>query len=138
MYGVFFAHHPDLRRLLTDYGFEGHPFRKDFPLQGYVEVREFLCTSGYILPRLLVGSKSREVSVMLLTKIWPTYSNSRQSLMRQIITKWSENICHFNYKLGIIFLPASLLAKCYWLLNEGMNEYGYTNTLLRMCLEKSY
>jgi NADH dehydrogenase (ubiquinone) Fe-S protein 3 len=39
MYGVFFANHPDLRRILTDYGFEGHPFRKDFPLVGYVEVR---------------------------------------------------------------------------------------------------
>ncbi|XP_072786015.1 NADH dehydrogenase [ubiquinone] iron-sulfur protein 3, mitochondrial isoform X2 [Taeniopygia guttata] len=39
MYGVFFANHPDLRRILTDYGFEGHPFRKDFPLSGYVEVR---------------------------------------------------------------------------------------------------
>ncbi|XP_047525204.1 NADH dehydrogenase [ubiquinone] iron-sulfur protein 3, mitochondrial [Pieris napi] len=39
MYGVFFANHPDLRRILTDYGFEGHPFRKDFPLSGYVELR---------------------------------------------------------------------------------------------------
>ena len=35
---MFFADHPDLRRILTDYGFEGHPFRKDFPLTGYVEV----------------------------------------------------------------------------------------------------
>ena len=39
MYGVLFAEHDDLRRLLTDYGFEGHPLRKDFPLTGYVEVR---------------------------------------------------------------------------------------------------
>jgi NADH-quinone oxidoreductase subunit C len=39
MFGIFFSGHPDMRRLLTDYGFDGHPFRKDFPLTGYVEVR---------------------------------------------------------------------------------------------------
>ena len=39
LYGIYFAGNPDLRRLLTDYGFDGHPLRKDFPLTGYVEVR---------------------------------------------------------------------------------------------------
>lgn len=39
MYGILFADHPDLRRLLTDYGFQGYPLRKDFPLTGYVETR---------------------------------------------------------------------------------------------------
>ncbi len=39
LYGVMFTGHPDLRRILTDYGFIGHPFRKDFPLSGYVEMR---------------------------------------------------------------------------------------------------
>ncbi len=39
LYGVIFTGHPDMRRLLTDYGFDGHPLRKDFPLTGFVEVR---------------------------------------------------------------------------------------------------
>lgn len=39
LFGIYFNDHPDLRRILTDYGFEGHPMRKDFPLSGFVEVR---------------------------------------------------------------------------------------------------
>lgn len=39
LYGIYFNNHPDLRRILTDYGFEGYPMRKDFPLSGFVELR---------------------------------------------------------------------------------------------------
>jgi len=39
MFGIFFINHPDLRRILTDYGFDGFPLRKDFPLTGYIELR---------------------------------------------------------------------------------------------------
>lgn len=54
MYGVFFANHPDLRRILTDYGFEGHPQRRDFPLSGYVEVRSAAHLPALVFsPRLI-------------------------------------------------------------------------------------
>lgn len=48
MYGIFFYNHPDLRRLLTDYGFEGFPFRKDFPQSGYIEI-QYDDTKKYIV-----------------------------------------------------------------------------------------
>lgn len=66
LYGVVFEGHPDLRRLLTDYGFVGHPFRKDFPLSGHVEVR-YDANQGRVIyqpvtitPRTLVAKTIRK------------------------------------------------------------------------------
>ena len=68
LFGVLFYGHPDLRRLLTDYGFIGHPFRKDFPLSGHVEMRydpekqRVVYEPVSIEPRVLVPRKIREDS----------------------------------------------------------------------------
>lgn len=55
MYGVFFANHPDLRRILTDYGFEGHPQRRDFPLSGYVEVKSLINLNAIIFVHCFIS-----------------------------------------------------------------------------------
>ena len=66
MYGMIFEGHPDLRRLLTDYGFIGHPFRKDFPISGHVEMRydeekgRVVYQPVSIEPRVLVPRVIRE------------------------------------------------------------------------------
>lgn len=65
LYGILFKGHPDLRRILTDYGFIGHPFRKDFPLSGHVEMRYDAKTARVVYepveiePRVLVPRVSR-------------------------------------------------------------------------------
>lgn len=66
LYGVLFENHPDLRRILTDYGFIGHPFRKDFPLSGHVEMRydaqlqKVIYEPVDIVPRVLVPKVIRD------------------------------------------------------------------------------
>lgn len=66
LFGILFIGHPDLRRLLTDYGFSGHPFRKDFPLEGYTEVRydpdekRVISETVSIEPRTLVPKVIRD------------------------------------------------------------------------------
>lgn len=59
LFGVFFMNHPDLRRILTDYGFEGHPLRKDFPLSGYVDLRYDENAKRVVIENLVIDQTFR-------------------------------------------------------------------------------
>ncbi|KAL1116988.1 hypothetical protein AAG570_004316 [Ranatra chinensis] len=83
LYGVYFAHHPDLRRILTDYGFQGHPLRKDFPLTGYVEVRYDDERKRVVCEPLELAQESRSFD---LSAPWEQFPNFRD-------TKAAQEIC---------------------------------------------
>ncbi|XP_054714017.1 NADH dehydrogenase [ubiquinone] iron-sulfur protein 3, mitochondrial-like [Uloborus diversus] len=74
MFGVYFNNHPDLRRILTDYGFEGHPFRKDFPLSGYVEVRYDDEVKRVVVEPLELAQEFRKFDLVGPWEQFPAYS----------------------------------------------------------------
>ncbi|KAG8181286.1 hypothetical protein JTE90_022224 [Oedothorax gibbosus] len=76
MYGVYFANHPDLRRILTDYGFEGHPFRKDFPLSGYVEVRYDDECKRVVVEPLELSQEFRKFDLVGPWEQFPAYTDN--------------------------------------------------------------
>jgi len=78
MFGVYFSNHPDLRRILTDYGFEGHPFRRDFPLTGYVEVSTKHTAYNHELQMIHIFIRVVKFSEILLIK---KYSYFRCDMM---------------------------------------------------------
>ena len=76
MYGVFFANHPDLRRILTDYGFEGHPQRRDFPLSGFVEVRYDDEKKRVVLEPLELAQEFRKFDLSAPWEQFPKFRNA--------------------------------------------------------------
>lgn len=78
MYGVVFADHPDLRRILTDYGFEGHPQRKDFPLSGYVEVRYDEGVKRVVVEPLELAQEFRKFDLKTPWEVFPNFRASEE------------------------------------------------------------
>ena len=72
---MFFHNHSDLRRILTDYGFKGHPLRKDFPVTGFVEVRYNADTKSIAYEKVSLAQASRE-TVSNLSLIFKSFSSS--------------------------------------------------------------
>ncbi|BFZ19896.1 hypothetical protein BsWGS_22935 [Bradybaena similaris] len=73
LFGVFFADHPDMRRILTDYGFEGHPLRKDFPLSGFVEVRYDDAVQRVVVEPLELTQEFRKFESSTPWETFPAY-----------------------------------------------------------------
>ncbi|PIK58098.1 putative NADH dehydrogenase [Apostichopus japonicus] len=78
MYGVFFTNHPDLRRILTDYGFEGHPMRKDFPLSGFTEVRYDDESKRIVQEPLEMTQEFRKFDLSTPWKTFPKFEDEKK------------------------------------------------------------
>ncbi|CAK9295534.1 unnamed protein product [Gordionus sp. m RMFG-2023] len=85
LFGVFFTNHPDLRRILTDYGFQGHPLRKDFPLSGFNEVRYDDEFNMVITEPLELTQEYRKFDLNTPWEVFPTYKQDqeKQEIKRQ-------------------------------------------------------
>ncbi|XP_069888441.1 NADH dehydrogenase [ubiquinone] iron-sulfur protein 3, mitochondrial [Dipodomys merriami] len=90
MFGVFFANHPDLRRILTDYGFEGHPFRKDFPLSGYVELRYDDEVKRVVAEPVELAQEFRKFDLNSPWEAFPAYRQPPESLKLEAGVKKPE------------------------------------------------
>jgi len=84
MFGVFFRGHPDLRRILTDYGFTGHPFRKDFPLSGYYELRYDDELQRIVQEPLEMAQEFRKFD---LASPWEAFPKFRQQVSPEDVAK---------------------------------------------------
>ena len=122
MYGIMFNNHPDLRRILTDYGFVGHPFRKDFPISGYVEMRydeEQKRVIYQLLP--LSRARSRRVSSVRRTTVANKLRNytinfgpqhpAAHGVLRMILELEGETIVRADPHIGLLHRGTEKLAE---------------------------
>lgn len=84
MFGVIFEGHPDLRRILTDYGFEGHPFRKDFPLSGYEELRYDEEQRRIVYEPLELPQEFRKFEISPSWEQFPSFKQAAEDQSKQI------------------------------------------------------